>query len=136
MIRRTLHILHADDDADDRWIFEDGLKQCGDLLLTQFDDGEPLLEYIRKLGASLAGSIAVICDMQMRRLGGVDVLQQVKQIPGCEKIPVIIFSTSSFSEDIRVCMEKGALGFYSKPNTVHESMRVIGSMIESIAAKV
>ncbi|TCZ72219.1 response regulator [Flaviaesturariibacter aridisoli] len=135
MKERNLHILHADDDADDRWLFEDGLRQCGCHTLLQFDDGEPLLNYIRGLGPAAAQSVAVICDMQMRRMGGVEVLCRVRELPGWEQTPVMIFSTSSFSEDIRTCLENGATGFYSKPNTLQESVRIIRDMIDTVNAR-
>jgi CheY-like chemotaxis protein len=67
--------------------------------------------------------------MKMPFMGGLDVLSQIKQMPTWEAVPFIIFSTSSLVQDIRNCMDKGALAFYTKPNTFPETRLIINEMI-------
>jgi CheY-like chemotaxis protein len=129
-MNKALHILHADDDAEDRWIFQDGLTENDPAIrLTQFDDGLHLLAYMKALQPDQQIQYAIICDMQMPNLTGLDVLTRVKSSPTWKNIPFIIFSTSSLVEDIRKCMDSGALAFYSKPNTFPENLRIISEMI-------
>jgi CheY-like chemotaxis protein len=126
----TLHIFHADDDSDDRWLFQDGLSQCDPAIsLTQFEDGAHLLKHLRTFPSEAGAAIAVICDMQMPLTGGEGVLRGVRQIIGWEHTPVIIFSTSSFLDDIRRCSNEGALAFFTKPGTYPEYLQVMRDMV-------
>ena len=130
-MERVLHILHVDDDEEDRWIFQDGLNKCDlTITLTQFEDGLHLLKHIETIQLDQKTLYAIICDMQMPFIDGAGVLSQVKAIPGWREVPFIIFSTSSLKEDIRNCMNKGALAFYSKPDTFPDSQRIIEEMIQ------
>ena len=130
MEHKLLHILHADDDEEDRWIFQDGLNECdATIRLTQFGDGSDLLQYIEKVKPDSATLYAIICDMQMTFTGGLGVLTKLKLLPDWSKAPVIIFSTSSMAEDIRICMNEGAQAFYSKPSTFLESRQVISEIV-------
>lgn len=131
-MEKPFHILHADDDEEDRWIFRDGLTEYDPAIrLTQFEDGIHLLKYIETAPQDTHTHYAIVCDMKMPFLGGLDVLSQVKQIPAWKTIPFIIFSTSSLAQDIRNCMDKGALAFYTKPNTFSDNRLIIKEMILS-----
>lgn len=129
-MKRPLHLLHADDDEEDRWIFQDGVNTYDTgIALTQFDDGLYLLEHLETLQQDPETMYAIVCDMQMTFVGGIGVLSQVKAMPAWKEVPFIIFTTSSLKEDIHHCMNKGAMAFYSKPNTLWESQRMIEDMI-------
>ncbi|ANE51798.1 response regulator [Flavisolibacter tropicus] len=129
-LNKVLHILHADDDAEDRWIFQDGLTEYDATIgLTQFEDGCHLLTYIETLQPDAHTQYTIVCDMQMPNMSCLDVLSRIKQLHVWKEVPFIIFSTSSLIEDIQKCMGSGALAFYSKPNTFAENLRVISEMI-------
>lgn len=129
-MERILHILHADDDEEDRWIFQEGLTEYdASIKLTQFEDGQLLLQYMENMQPDSSTLYAIICDMQMTFVGGLGVLSQIKLIHSWAHVPVIIFSTSSLVEDIRSCIKEGALAFYSKPGTFSESRHIISDMV-------
>lgn len=129
-MNKALHILHADDDEEDRWIFQDGLTENDPAIcLTQFEDGLYLLAYLGTLQPDPNTQYAIVCDMQMPNVNGLDVLSRIKQLPVWTKVPFIIFSTSSLTGDIQKCMDSGASAFYSKPNTFPENLRVINEIM-------
>lgn len=130
LMHNSLHILHADDDTEDRWLFREGILEVdSSVSLTQFEDGKDLLDCL--VGAS-AGTLAVhliICDMQMPQMGGIGLLEAVKRLEAWKDTPIIIFSTSSFERDVMQCLAKGAAAFFSKPGTYSENLVVIQKMI-------
>ncbi|TCJ13963.1 response regulator [Flaviaesturariibacter flavus] len=134
-MQSTFHIFHADDDPEDRWLFEDVLKQCDPgVRLTQFEDGDYLLRHLQSGAPEFGTTPIVVCDMQMPLAGGAMVLRSIRNIKGWEKTPVIIFTTSSFYEDVRFCLQEGALAFFTKPNTVMECVNVARKMLDCCAA--
>ena len=129
-MEKILHILHADDDEEDRWIFQDGISKCDPTItLAQFEDGLHLLKHIETLQPDPTTVYAIVCDMQMPFIDGIGVLSQVKAMPVCKEMPFVIFTTSSLIEDTLNCMNKGALAFYSKPNTFPDSQQIIQEMV-------
>lgn len=129
-MNKALHILHADDDDEDRWIFQDGLTENDPTIsLTQFEDGYHLLTYLETLQPDPCTQYAIVCDMQMPNVNGLGVLGRIKQFPVWKEVPFIIFSTSSLTGDIRKCMDNGASAFYSKPNTFPENLLIIKEMV-------
>lgn len=126
----SLHVLHADDDTEDRWLFREGLLEVDPhVLLTQFEDGKNLLDFLAAAAAPCPAVHLIICDMQMPQMGGLSLLEAVKQLEAWKDTPVIIFSTSSFERDISQCLARGAAAFFSKPGTYSENLRVIRQML-------
>lgn len=130
-----LRILHADDDPEDRLFFEEGILQCdASIQLIQFKNGLALLNFLKESDPSHTSVCAIVCDIKMPMLDGIDVLKSIKKMNGWAKVPVIILSTSSHKEDISTCMSLGASMYFPKPSTFNEN-KLIASEIVSICHK-
>lgn len=129
-MHNRLHVLHADDDAEDRWLFREGLLEVdATVALEQFEDGTDLIDYLTHPASALPVVHLIICDMQMNQMGGIRLLETIKTIEAWKHIPVIIFSTSSFERDVQLCLAKGAAAFFSKPGTHAENLSIIRKML-------
>lgn len=136
-MHNRLHVLHADDDAEDRWLFREGILEVdATVALEQFEDGTDLLRYLTRPASATPVVHLIICDMQMRQVGGLGVLQAIKALDAWKEVPVIIFSTSSFEGDIQQCLAKGAAAFFSKPGTYSENLATIRQMISAASLPV
>ncbi|MGZ3837552.1 MAG: response regulator [Flavisolibacter sp.] len=125
-----LHILHADDDPEDRTFFEEGLLLCDNSIrLTQFDSGLSLLKFIKETDPFLTSTCSIVCDLKMPMIDGLDVLKSVRKDSRWAKIPVIILSTSSHKEHINACMALGASAYFSKPSTLAESRTILTDIV-------
>lgn len=135
-MHNCLHVLHADDDAEDRWLFREGILEVdATVSLVQFEDGTDLLHYLTAPSSATPVVHLIICDMQMRQVGGLGLLQTIKTLEAWKEVPVIIFSTSSFELDIQQCLAKGAAAFFSKPGTYSENLAVIRQMISTASVR-
>lgn len=68
---------------------------------------------------------AIVMDIRMPDIDGIDTCRRVKRIPGLEHTPVI-FLSASCHEDDRICArDAGAAAFLSKP---FESSEVISTL--------
>jgi CheY-like chemotaxis protein len=128
-------ILMADDDVDDRDLTRDAMKRNqmeGELRWVE--DGEELLDYLNRRGRYSEPSAAprpgiILLDLNMPRMGGRDVLREIKADPELRRIPIIVLSTSSAEEDVLSSYELGANCFITKPGTFErlvEVVRVLG----------
>ena len=93
------NILIVDDSDIWRRLAEDVLKQNSYHLL-EADSGEQALEVARENSVDL-----VIIDYRMHRLNGLVTSRQLREIPGCEHVPVILITSEKFPGD---CEEKPA----------------------------
>lgn len=76
-------------------------------------------DYIAKCCSSNQSMLTVpgliLLDLNLPGYGGHSILQEIRSKPKLKFVPVVIFSTSSFDEDIRACYEAGANSYIEKP---------------------
>lgn len=134
MTAKPILILMAEDDADDRLLVKEALEESRVLNELRFvEDGEELLEYLRKEGR-YAGSDAprpglVLLDLNMPRKDGREALRDMKADPELRRIPVVVMTTSKAEEDIFRSYDSGASSYITKPVTFErlvELMRTMG----------
>ena len=87
--------------------------------LVALHDGERALDYIFRRGefAGRAGADPLILlDINMPgKIGGVEVLRQIKADPKTRKTPVIMLSTTDDPREVAVCYELGCSVYITKP---------------------
>ena len=114
-------ILVADDDADDRLLIEDALKEArlaNDLHFVK--DGEELLDYLCRRGQYEGASQSprpglILLDLNMPRKDGREALQEIKSDSELRSIPIVVLTTSKAEEDILRTYDLGVSGFVVKP---------------------
>ena len=132
---KSIVILMADDDADDRLLAKDALTECrlaNDLHFVE--NGEELLDYLRRQGrfTNLADSPRpglILLDLNMPRKDGREALKEIKEDPRLCTIPVVVLTTSKADTDIGRIYELGANSFISKPvsfDSLVEVMKILG----------
>ena len=133
--QKSIVILMADDDADDRLLAKDALTECrlaGDLHFVE--NGEELLDYLYRRGKYSATASAprpglILLDLNMPRKDGREALKEIKTDPELRKIPVVVLTTSRADTDIGRIYELGANSFISKPvsfDSLVEVMKILG----------
>jgi CheY-like chemotaxis protein len=108
------NVVIADDDQDDVEIFQDAVVEVDcSVNVTVAKDGKKLFEIL----SEMPKPDAILLDLNMPSKSGKECLQEIRAIEGLSDVPVLILSTSNFKEDVRFCLEKGANGYYVKPQT-------------------
>jgi CheY-like chemotaxis protein len=107
-------ILNVDDDPEDREFFCDALKRIDPaaLCLTATSGTEAL----SMLQSHLPLPDYIFLDINMPMMDGKTCLMELKRIPEVKEIPVIMYSTSTDTKEIRECYKLGANDFLIKPN--------------------
>ena len=120
-------VIVAEDDPDDRLLLDEAFQDAGVLNPRVFvSDGLHLLELLRSRRAMLADiSPLVILDLNMPRMDGRRVLEELRRDPALAGIPVVVLTTSSAPGDIADCIRKGARAYVPKPVSYHELVNVV-----------
>ncbi len=131
---KTITILIADDDPDDRLLIKESLEEARLGNPLHFvEDGVELIDYLQRKsqyvdlkGEPLPGLI--LLDLNMPRKSGIEALQEIKADQELRQIPVVIFTTSKAEEDIIRTYSLGVNSFISKPVSFQAFTEVIQTL--------
>lgn len=118
---RSITILMADDDEDDRLLTRDALTESRVLnRLFCVEDGVELLQYLRREDKYEDKDLyprpgLILLDLNMPRMDGREALQKIKADPELRSIPVVILTTSKQEEDMVKGYGLGAASYITKP---------------------
>ena len=96
------------------------------------DDGVKALSYLRKETPYIDATRPdlIILDLNMPRKGGIEVLQELKEDRNLSKIPVVVLTTSTSSDDIDKSYELNANCYVIKSIDFDDFERDIESIVE------
>ena len=132
---RSIRLLMADDDEDDRLLTQDALNESRVLnKLHAVEDGVELLKYLRHEEPYTdkhknPRPDLILLDLNMPRMDGREALQHIKADANLRSIPVVILTTSKQEEDMIKGYALGAASFITKPvnfDGLVELMKVLG----------
>jgi len=72
----------------------------------------------------------ILLDLNMPKLGGKEVLQNLSQHIDWKKLPVVIFTSSSHFKDIDDCYALGANAYVIKPIEIFDFESTINTVVE------
>jgi len=78
---------------------------------------------------------AVVLDVMMPDLSGLDVLRLMRQNPEMDEIPVVVASAKSLPTDIQAGLDAGASVYLTKPVTYQEFSQAVQQTIDAAKKK-
>lgn len=126
-MKKTLDILLIEDDIDDIDLLKDALDEKevsyqmevimeGDKVYSYLESVEDLPEII-------------VMDLNLPKIGGKEILKEIKSSFTFTEIPIIVLTTSSAKEDIDYCNSMGISKYITKPATIDGWNATINSII-------
>ncbi len=133
MRNRKLKILLVEDNPDDVKIAERSLKKGNvqsDLYVVQ--DGQEALDFLRRKGkySDAPRPDLIFLDLNLPKIGGHEVLAEIRQDASLKRIPVIVLTVSKRDEDIVKAYNSGASGYIPKPPSTTEFIKVINTVLD------
>ena len=117
----------VDDDPDDQLLMQEAFKNINpSMLVLVLPDGESLLE--RLVTADVLPRL-ILLDLNMPRLTGFDVLQQLRKDPQWDLLPIYLLSTSASLNDKQFALRLGAKGFLTKPGSYSELVALLRHLV-------
>ena len=115
-----LVILMAEDDEGHAYLIRQNLEDAGIANeVVHVRDGQEALDYVRSEGAHAGrvpdGPLLLLLDLNMPRVGGEEVLRQLKADPRTDQLPVIVLTTTDDPREVKRCYELGCASYVTKP---------------------
>ncbi|MGR7813764.1 response regulator [Lacinutrix undariae] len=124
-----MNVVLADDDADDRLLFEEAISEIDvKTNLSLFNDGKTLMDHLN-LPETILPEI-VFLDLNMPIKNGMQCLKEIRDNEKLKELCVAIYSTSSSEEDIENTFVNGANVYISKPNSYSALKKAIDKVIK------
>jgi CheY-like chemotaxis protein len=116
-------VLYVEDEESDVFFMREAFKHVAPgVQLMAVTDGREALDYLAgRSGFSnrmeYPFPALVLLDLNLPALKGFEVLKWMRQQPQLKNLPVVVFSSSSHSEDKQESDELGANGYMQKPHS-------------------
>ena len=126
------NILYAEDDFDDFESVREALDQLsGNYELHHSRNGAEAVEHLKQNVEQIPNLI--VLDLNMPIMNGKEVLQWLRENDPYKKIPVMVFTTSSREDDVRLCQRHDCT-FFRKP-TLYRDLLHIGQIMLQMAGQ-
>jgi CheY-like chemotaxis protein len=106
-------VLNVDDDLEDREFFCEALREVDPSIICLIAGSG--MEALSLLQEQITLPDYIFLDINMPMMDGKQCLKALKSIAQFETIPVIMYSTSTDTREIRECYKLGAEDFLIKP---------------------
>ena len=118
-----MKVLVVDDFATMRRIVRNILKQLGFTNIVEADDGTTALEIMKTDKVDL-----VLCDWNMPKVSGLDLLKQMKADSDLKNIPFLMITAEAQRQNIIEAVKTGVSNYIVKPftaDTIAEKLKKI-----------
>ncbi len=118
MFVKESRFLIIDDMSSMRDFLHACLKALGYENILESPDGVLAIEILKKQSRNGAPIDVILCDWNMPKLMGIDLLRQIREVPEWEFIPFIMITTESEKAQILQAISSGVTDYIVKPFSV------------------
>jgi CheY-like chemotaxis protein len=123
-------VLIIDDDSEDSEFFTEAVQEIDpSISCVKAKDGKDAIRQLKNEMPKLPDYIFL--DINMPVMNGKECLTEIKKTPQLKDIPVIMYSTTSDTNEIRGYYKLGAHDFLIKPDNFHKLVEALDSIIVS-----
>jgi two-component system, chemotaxis family, response regulator Rcp1 len=128
-----IEILLVEDNPGDVRLTKEALKDAkvrNNLSVAM--DGVEALALLRKQGKHSAANRPdlILLDLNLPKKNGREVLEEIKQDPALQHIPIVILTTSQAEQDVLESYRLRANAYVTKPVDLEQFLKVVGSIEE------
>lgn len=121
-------IILVEDDVDDIYFFKLACEQITPKpSLVILHDGTELLDYLTEVNC--VGKV-ILLDLNMPKMGGLEVLKQLKKIEKLNQLIIIVYTTSDHSEDIKAAYQLGVKSYLTKPDNIEQLITLLTAICD------
>lgn len=128
MKSKTVHILLVEDNEGDILLTQDAFEESKiNTEISVARNGKEALDFLYKKGdfSDAKKPDLILLDINLPIYNGHEVLKQIKTDLDLKKIPIIMLTTSAFSNDINQAYENNCNSYVKKPLDMDEFLDAI-----------
>jgi CheY-like chemotaxis protein len=119
-MNKPVTIIMIEDDAGHARLIERNIRRSGvNNEIMPFTNGTDAVRYLfGKDGSGLdhkGDALLILLDLNLPDMGGIEILQRVKESKYLKSTPVVVLTTTDDSQEIKRCYELGCNVYVTKP---------------------
>lgn len=119
-------VLYVEDNIDAVVFFKQIVRKIGDIELSVMENGTDLLRFTNDANAVQQDLPEIILlDINLPGMSGIEILKYLRSLSSFKNIPVIMFTSSTYKEDIQKSYEYGANAYLVKPSSLDALQTVL-----------
>lgn len=138
-----LKVLYAEDDENDAFFMRRAFGKLGRPaeLEIVFDGRQAVERLSRSLDPALADSARppmpdlLVLDIKMPVLSGLEVLGWLRERPAFDRLPVVLFTSSTQPADIAISRARGANGYFSKLSNAAALHGLVDALLAALSSE-
>jgi len=129
-----LTLLLVEDSPVHQELTRRAVQACGmNVELHVVSDGVEALDYLHRRGRFVGDESSprpdlILLDLNMPRMNGLELLDEIKRDPKLRMIPVNVLTTSDAHTDIAGCYDRGANAYLVKPDGYAEFKQLLAEL--------
>lgn len=128
LMRRKKKVILVEDNQADIELVKIAFDELSTPIeLLHFYNGHDLMKHLQT--QSVHDIALILLDLNMPKMGGIDVLRAFQKQEHLLRIPVIVLSSSLREADIKICYNLGANGYVNKPLDIDYFYKMIQSIV-------
>ena len=132
-MEKKTRILVVEDNPDDQLLLKHMLEKSN---LSQeveiANDGEAALAYFSEHELDLHRLVAIFLDLDLPTMGGIPLLEKIRENPRLRYVPVAVMTSSNSPADIARCKKLGVTCYVPKPITLSGFSSAIADTFHSM----
>lgn len=136
---QDVRIMLVEDDDGHATLVEKNLRRAGITNpILRMRDGQEAIEFVRARVAESPAALdntVMLLDLNMPRLGGIEVLEELKANPRTSALPIIVLTTTDNPREVERCYELGCNVYVTKPveyDGFVEAIRRLGFFLQVV----
>jgi CheY-like chemotaxis protein len=125
-------VFLVEDSAADVYLIRETVAGCSkDIRVWLVDDGVAALAFLRKDPPfeHVPSPALILLDLNLPKLGGIEVLRALRLMPAYKDTPVVIFSTAERDFAEERCLQAGATAYVQKPSNLEDFFAAIRALV-------
>lgn len=128
MLNQTINILLADDDENDRMLFQEAFEELKTKSNVHIvNNGIQLMDYLKAKNTIVPDILFL--DLNMPRKNGLECLKEIRSNKKLKNISIAIYSTSASEKDIEETFRLGANVYINKPHDFATLKQVLSKAV-------
>ena len=124
------HIVIVDDEADRRQLTEAILQALDPGHLEGLPSVQDLLMYIAKSLSAGQSIDLILMDVHMPNVDGIEGCRQVREIPVCNDIPILMLTSANDVQTLKTAFDAGAMDYIVKTSSPLELVTRVKSALK------
>ena len=128
-----MRLVIVEDNPPDVLLVEESLKNLGiDHELTHFSDGHKALEALKNGFLQKLQPHAVVLDLNVPKINGMEVLERLKEDESLKSVPVIVLTSSMAPDERETARRLGAALYVRKPVDLDDFLKEVGNALRAV----